>query len=245
MRGVGTQQLEGFLAERYPGARVARMDLDTTSTRWSHETILGRVERREVDILVGTQMIAKGLDFPNVTLVGVVDADTGLFLPDFRAAERTFQLLAQVSGRAGRGPAGGEVVIQTRCPGHYALRHAARHDTEAFWQEELEVRRDPPYPPHTTLANLLVSGRAEKAVAEQALRAGEWLQHLVSARGVQLDVLGPAPCPVTRIKDRWRWHVLLRGPASELGRVVRYSASRLPRTAGTRLVIDRDPVSLM
>ena len=109
MRGIGTQQLEQLLAERYPSARVARMDLDTTSTKWSHQRILGAVERGEVDLLIGTQMIAKGLDFPNVTLVGVVDADTGLYLPDFRSAERTFQLIAQVAGRAGRGPKGGRV----------------------------------------------------------------------------------------------------------------------------------------
>ena len=116
MRGFGTQQLERLLAERYPEARLARMDLDTTSTKWSHQRILAAVEAGEVDLLIGTQMIAKGLDFPNVTLVGVVDADTGLYLPDFRSAERTFQLLAQVAGRAGRGPKGGRVLVQTRHP---------------------------------------------------------------------------------------------------------------------------------
>ncbi len=121
MRGVGTQQVERFLAERFPAARLARMDLDTTSTKWSHHRILETFGRGDADILVGTQMIAKGLDFPNVTLVGVVDADTGLHLPDFRAAERTFQLLAQVAGRAGRGPKGGRVVVQTRNPEHHAL----------------------------------------------------------------------------------------------------------------------------
>ena len=132
MRGVGTQQLERLLAERYPEARIARMDLDTTSTKWSHQRILAAVERGEVDLLLGTQMIAKGLDFPNVTLVGVVDADTGLYLPDFRSAERTFQLLAQVAGRAGRGPKGGRVLVQTRHPAHHALVWAARHDAEGF-----------------------------------------------------------------------------------------------------------------
>ncbi|MBA3318597.1 MAG: primosomal protein N', partial [Gemmatimonadales bacterium] len=158
MRGVGTQQLEQFLAERYPKARVARMDLDTTSTKWSHQRILGAVERGEVDLLIGTQMIAKGLDFPNVTLVGVVDADTGLYLPDFRSAERTFQLLAQVAGRAGRGPKGGRVVVQTRHPLHHALVRAASHDAEGFLREERELRRAPPYPPELHLVNLIVSG---------------------------------------------------------------------------------------
>jgi len=128
MRGIGTQQLERWVAERFPDARLARMDLDTTTTKWAHHRILGAVERREVDLLLGTQMIAKGLDFPNVTLVGVVDADTALHLPDFRAAERTFQLIAQVAGRAGRGPQGGRVIVQTRQPAHHALVRAASHD---------------------------------------------------------------------------------------------------------------------
>ncbi len=132
MRGFGTQQVERLLSERYPEARLARMDLDTTSTKWSHQRILASVEAGEVDLLLGTQMIAKGLDFPNVTLVGVVDADTGLYLPDFRSAERTFQLLAQVAGRAGRGPKGGRVLVQTRHPAHHALVWAAQHDTEGF-----------------------------------------------------------------------------------------------------------------
>ena len=159
MRGIGTQQLERWLAERFPSARLARMDLDTTSTKWAHHRILGTVERREVDLLLGTQMIAKGLDFPNVTLVGVVDADTALHLPDFRSAERTFQLIAQVAGRAGRGPAGGRVVVQTRQPTHHALLRAARHDAEGFLGEELALRASPAYPPATGLVNLVVSGR--------------------------------------------------------------------------------------
>jgi primosomal protein N' (replication factor Y) len=245
MRGVGTQQVERFLAQRFADARIARMDLDTTSTRWSHQAILERVGRGQVDMLVGTQMIAKGLDFPNVTLVGVVDADTGLSLPDFRAAERTFQLLAQVAGRAGRGPRGGCVIIQTRNPEHYALRHAATHDTEGFLARELAVRREPPYPPHVGLANLLVSGEDERRVVEHAARVARWLTRLVEAKRLGLDVLGPAPCPITRIKDRWRWHVLLRGAPDLVGRVVRYAAGRLPGSAGVRVVVDRDPVSLM
>ena len=141
--GAGTQQLERLVAERFPDARVARMDLDTTGSKWSHHRILDRVERGEVDILLGTQMIAKGIDFPNVTLVGVVDADTSLHLPDFRAAERTFQLVAQVAGRTGRGPKGGRVLVQTRQPDHPALRFAALHDSEGFLAAEAELRRAP------------------------------------------------------------------------------------------------------
>jgi primosomal protein N' (replication factor Y) len=245
MRGVGTQQLERMLAERYPEARVSRMDLDTTSTKWSHQRILGGVERGEVDLLIGTQMIAKGLDFPNVTLVGVVDADTGLYLPDFRSAERTFQLLAQVAGRAGRGPKGGRVLVQTRHPTHHALVSAAQHDAEGFWRQERELRDLPPYPPATSLVNLLVSGREESEVSRRAATLADWCTALIERHQLPISVLGPAPCPLVRIKDRWRWHVLLKGPSEALGRVVRYAARRLKREGSTRIVIDRDPVSLL
>jgi len=245
MRGVGTQQLERFLASRFPSARLARMDLDTTSAKWSHQVILDRVGAGEVDILLGTQMIAKGLDFPNVTLVGVVDADTGQQLPDFRAAERTFQLLAQVAGRAGRGPKGGRVVVQTRSPEHPALIAAARHDTEMFLEGELARRQSPPYPPVRSLVNLVISGEDEVAVADGAVALAGWCRRLVDRQALALDVLGPAPCTLGRIKNRWRWHVVLRGEAEPLGRVVRYGMSRLPQPAGTRVIIDRDPASLL
>jgi len=245
MRGVGTQQLERMLAERYPDARITRMDLDTTSTKWSHQRILASVESGDVDILIGTQMIAKGLDFPNVTLVGVVDADTGLYLPDFRSAERTFQLLAQVAGRAGRGPKGGRVLVQTRYPEHHALVWAQQHDAENFLRQERLIREDPPYPPATSLVNLLVSGPDEPAVGRRAAAVADWCTALVERYALPISVLGPAPCPLVRIKDRWRWHVLLKGPSEALGRVVRYAAGRLRREGETRIVIDRDPVSLL
>ena len=245
MRGVGTQQLERLLAERFPAARVVRMDLDSTSTKWSHQRILRGVEQGEVDVLVGTQMIAKGLDFPNVTLVGAVDADTGLYLPDFRSAERTFQLLAQVAGRAGRGPKGGQVLIQTRSPRHHALVHAATHDTEGFLEAELGLRRTPPYPPFVALANLVVSGPDEAAVGRRAAQVADWCAALVARYTLPLEVLGPAPCPLARIKERWRWHVLLKGPSRTVGRVVRYGARRLTRAGDVRVVIDRDPVSVL
>ena len=245
MRGFGTQQLERLLAERFPEARIARMDLDTTSTKWSHQRILAAVETGEVDLLLGTQMIAKGLDFPNVTLVGVVDADTGLHLPDFRAAERTFQLLAQVAGRAGRGPKGGRVLVQTRHPGHHALVWAAKHDAEGFLRQEGALRESPPYPPTTALVNLLVTGTSEAAVGERAAELADWCAELVAKYHLPVTLLGPAPCPLARIKDRWRWHVLLKGPSEALGRIVRYAATRLARAGDVRVVIDRDPVSLL
>jgi primosomal protein N' (replication factor Y) len=242
---VGTQQVERALAERFPAARLARMDLDTTGTRWAHQRILGGVARQEIDILIGTQMVAKGLDFPGVTLVGVIDADTGLHLPDFRAAERTFQLLAQVAGRAGRGPRGGRVIVQTRHPDHPAIRRAATHDVEGFLADEVRVRADPPYPPATALANLVVTGPVEGPVGREAARLADWCTGLIARHELPLTVLGPAPCMIARIHDRWRWHVLLKGPSSSIGRLVRYAAGRLHGSPGTRIVIDRDPVSLL
>ncbi len=249
-RGVGTQTLERWLAERFAGARLARMDADTTSTKWSYRHLLDAFARREVDVLFGTQMIAKGLDFPHVTLVGVVDADTGLHLPDFRSAERTFQLIAQVAGRAGRGPLGGEVLVQTRHPDHYALRAAAAHDFEGFAAQELESRASPAYPPHVGLVNVVVSGPREPQVAGAAADVAGWFRELGEARQAPVEVVGPAPAPLARIKQRWRWHLLLRSPDRRwLGRLVRYGARRAPhvgRGGGTvRVVFDRDPVSLL
>ena len=243
--GIGTQQLEELVAARFPKARLARMDLDTTSTRWSHHRILDRIDRGEVDILLGTQMIAKGMDFPNVTLVGVVDADTALHLPDFRAGERTYQLLAQVAGRAGRGPKGGRVLVQTRSPDHPALKYAAGHDTEGFLAHEALERTSPPYPPETSLLNVIVSAEQEDQAMEEAVAVADWLEKLISSQGLPLALLGPAPCPLTRIKARWRWHVLLKGPVEEIGRVVRYAAPRLEGRGKARVVLDRDPVSLL
>jgi primosomal protein N' (replication factor Y) len=244
-RGVGTQQLERLVAERYPSARVARMDLDTTSGKGSHQRILAAVDSGEIDILLGTQMIAKGLDFPRVTLVGVVDADTALHLPDFRAAERTFQLLAQVAGRAGRGPRGGRVIVQPRYPAHHALNFAAAHDTNGFAAAELDLRRSPAYPPFVSLVNLVVSSAEEVATADAAEAVAAWCVRLVQARDLPVVVLGPAPCPLARLKDRWRWHVMLKGPSRAIGQVVRYAARRLPKPGKVRVVIDRDPVTLL
>ncbi len=248
-KGMGTQQVERLVAERFPEARIARMDVDTTSGKWAHTAILDRVGRGEIDILLGTQMIAKGLDFPNVTLVGVIDADTGLNLPDFRAAERTFQLLSQVAGRAGRGVKDGDVIIQTRLPSHHAVRHAVAHDFLSFVREELGHRRTPIYPPFVSLANVVVSGTDQAATAEAMLEATRWITALVARASLRDVVLvGPAPCPIDRIKDRWRWHLLIKSTRTgPMTRLARYVAERcpVPRHADLRLVVDRDPVSLL
>ena len=250
-RGLGTQQVERLLIDHMPDARVARMDVDTTSQRWAHADILDRVARKEVDILLGTQMIAKGLDFPNVTFVGVIDADVGMSLPDFRAGERAFQLMAQVAGRAGRGPKGGMVYIQTKLPTHHAVRSAVEHDYKSFVSQELLDREFPPYPPTVRLSNVVLSGTDESETVALAERAAEFLKSLIAKRGVEgVHVIGPAPCPIERIKSRWRWHVLLRARKSaEMSRVLQYFATHFSpegkASADLRVVIDRDPVSLL
>lgn len=244
-RGAGTQQLEQLVAERFPQARLARMDLDTTGAKWSHERILGRVSRGEVDILLGTQMIAKGIDIPNVTRVGVIDADLALHLPDFRSAERTFQLVAQVAGRAGRGPLGGRVLVQTRQPEHPALQFAAKHDAEGFIAAELEVRRSPAYPPHTSLARLLATGEDQQQVAHRIASLADWSERAIARSGRPLILLGPAPCPIERLHGRWRMHLLFKGSARDVGAWVRTTAPRLTRRDDVRLSIDRDPQQLL
>jgi len=248
-RGLGTQQVERLLAERWPTARIARMDVDTTGGKWAHAQILDRVASGAADVLLGTQMIAKGLDFPNVTLVGVIDADVGINLPDFRASERCFQLLSQVAGRAGRGPKGGRVLIQTRAPAHHAVRCALSHDYLAFVREEIPGREHPAYPPLVRLANVVFSGTTEAATQALAERGATWIRRLIAAqRMAGLAVVGPAPCPVERIKNRWRWHVLLKAEQpGELTRVARYFVERfdVPKAAALRVTLDRDPVALL
>jgi primosomal protein N' (replication factor Y) len=246
-RGLGTQQIERLLAERFPSARIARMDVDTTSGKWAHAEILDRVGAGEVDILLGTQMIAKGLDFPNVTLVGVVDADVGINLPDFRASERCFQLLSQVAGRAGRGPKGGRVLIQTRVPMHHAVTCAVNHDYTGFVAEELEGRINPPYPPNVRLINIVMSGTNPRATADLATEAADWISGLLREHtDGDVTMIGPAPCPIERVKTRWRWHVLLKSQnAGNLTRIGRYFMERFKVPAALRVTLDRDPVALL
>lgn len=246
-RGLGTQQIERLLADRFPAARIARMDVDTTSGKWAHAEILDRVAAGNVDVLLGTQMIAKGLDFPNVTLVGVVDADVGINLPDFRASERCFQLLSQVAGRAGRGPKGGKVLIQTRVPSHHAVMCAVTHDYRTFVAEELEGRIDPPYPPNLRLVNIVFSGTGSDATAQLATSGADWLHDLIETHTTrEVTLVGPAPCPIERVKTRWRWHVLLKSNnPGELTRVSRYFMERFTVPAALRVTLDRDPVALL
>ena len=242
-RGLGTEQVERIVLESLPGARVARMDVDTTRGKWSHRDILARVGAGAVDILVGTQMIAKGLDFHRVTLVGVINADIGLHMPDFRSCERTFQLLSQVAGRAGRGRLPGEVIIQTYVPDHYVVRAAVAHDYRGFVERELGARTDPRYPPGVRMARIVVSSRAQSEALAGAESLGAWLRGRIRGHP---EILGPAPAPIEKLHDRFRWHLLLRGRAAEIGRALQAIADDYPSPgASVRLSLDRDPLDLM
>jgi len=242
--GIGTERLEEELHVRFPHARVARLDRDVAQRRGGTERVLRALRAGELDVLVGTQMVAKGHDFPGVLLVGVVAADVGLHLPDFRAAERTFQLLTQVAGRAGRGSVPGRVVIQTFVPDHYALRPVRDHDYERFYAEELAQRRALGYPPFTALAHVAVSAREEPdaAAAAEALAAvaracGARAAHAVAPAGAEagLELLGPAPAPLPRLRDRHRYQLLLRAPDRDAlrapARALLEAAARLPGDA--------------
>jgi len=242
--GEGTEQVEERLRELFPGARIARLDRDTARTKHEYQKVLGAFSAGKLDILVGTQMVAKGHDFQRVTLVGVVSADTALGLPDFRAAERTFQLLTQVAGRAGRGALPGAVLVETYYPEHYAIQHAAQQDYPSFYEKELHFRRLMHYPPFTALANVLV--RDQKI--ENAIR---WSRQLGSffepqeARG--LKVLGPAAAPLARLRRDYRFQFLLKAPKrTQLTRVLTAcldfcAQKKIPENA---VIVDVDPLSL-
>ena len=228
--GAGTQKVEEVVRRTFPEARVLRMDGDTTARRGSHAELLGCFQGGDADILIGTQMIAKGLDLPGVTLVGVVNADTSLFMPDFRAAERTFQLLTQVAGRAGRGELPGHVIVQTFTPDHYSVVAAAAQDYQDFIRSELPVRRALGYPPFNYLARLLFTHEDEEMVKQGALFARGILDQ--KAAGEDVQILGPAPAPLSRIKNRYRWQVILKGPAiGPLRTVVREGMDELDKKA--------------
>jgi len=242
--GVGTEKVESEIAMLFPAARVARLDTDTSKKRGAHERILGQFRAQEIDILVGTQMIAKGFDFQHVTLVGIVNADTGLLLPDFRSSERTFQLLIQMAGRTGRGKEPGLVFVQTHSPHHYSIRYASKHDYLGFFQEEIGNRREFRYPPFTKIINLAFRGKIEHEVHTQAC---EFQKHLnAEGQGDGIDVIGPAPLPLYRLRGHFRWHVMIRGTSIEsLGASVRKALKNWKRKKGVFLAIDVDPISIL
>ena len=246
MLGAGTQRVEETLEAQFPGVRVLRMDVDTTSRKGAHDRILERFAQGGADILLGTQMIAKGLDFPGVTLVGVISADTGIHLPDFRASERTFQLLTQVSGRAGRGDIPGEVVIQTHMPDGEAVQCAQHHDFETFAERELAARQSLGYPPFGRFALLLFKGKDEHAVARAA---GLCAQALRGHAPPDVEIMGPVQAPIARIQSTYRWQVLLKSDShSRLNAALRRAAPQFgpnKRGSGVRMAINVDPVSML
>lgn len=244
--GEGTEQLEELLKQSFPALRVARIDKDTTSNRRRFEKILQDFSDGELDSLVGTQMLAKGHDFPNVTLVGVVSVDAGLALPDFRSAERTFQLITQVAGRAGRGDRPGRVLIQTYHPHHYALRHACAQDYEAFYEEEIRYRENHSYPPFNALMSFLVHGPDLGKVRNDAF---ELRKHLDLANQDRTSrILGPAPAPLARLKGEHRFQLLIKSRSRRRLREVADAALRGISEGGTNLRsinLEIDPVSMM
>jgi primosomal protein N' (replication factor Y) len=248
LEGAGTERLEDVLASAFPRARVARLDRDVASGR-EIEKILDRVRAREVDILVGTQMVTKGHDLPFVTLVGVVNADSALSMPDFRAAERTFQLLVQVAGRAGRGDAPGRVLVQTRTPEHAAIRCAAQHDVESFQELELRDREELGYPPFSRLVLVRLDGPTEERTAQVAAQLGAAACALEATKREIVEVRGPTPAPVPRVRGRYRYRILLKGPRKELrevARAVKRAAEEITRKSrDVRIVIDVDPLAML
>lgn len=210
--GIGTQKLAEETAKSFPRARILRWDRDATRGKHSHEEILDRFQSHQADVLIGTQMIAKGLDIPLVTLVGVINADIGLYLPDFRAGERTFQILCQVTGRAGRGPRGGIAIIQTYTPEHYAIQAAAKHDFRSFYEQEITYRRQYGYPPFNRLVRMVYAHTNSRRCEEEAHRMAAAIKRERDAQGLgSLSLIGPSPAYAARVRGRYRWQLVIRG----------------------------------
>ncbi len=245
-RGAGTQRIEEELRERFPGIRLARLDSDSVRPRGEHERILGEFLEGSIDVLLGTQMVAKGLDFPRVTLVGVINGDHGLHLPDYRAAERTFQLLTQVAGRAGRSELGGEVVVQTRCPEHVCFLAAAAHDDEAFRAREIPERRAMRYPPFARIASVLVRGPDLVQVEEAARLVRDRIAERIATSPEWAEVLGPAPAPLAQLRGKHRQRILVKASRREdLVAAVLPARQSLPGRTDVEVVVDVDPLDML
>lgn len=243
--GVGTQKLEAETKRMFPHARVQRMDADTTSTRGSQEKILYRLWQREIDILVGTQIVAKGHDFPHITLVGVVSADTGLNLPDFRASEKTFQQLMQVAGRGGRGDVSGRVVIQTFNPEHYVLKYVQNHDYKSFFAEEIALRQTLNYPPFSRIINLRLSSTRKEHIQKYAENFAQLAKNLNKQHGNKVEILGPAPSPLAKIKGRFRFQMLLKSNNVKVLRQLAANLTSEAKKSTVKITVDVDPENFM
>ncbi len=242
--GIGTQKVEEELRRIIPEAKAARMDRDTVAGKKSLLSLYGKLERGEIDVLIGTQMVAKGHDLPGVTLVGVISADMALGIPDFRSGERTFQLVTQVAGRAGRGDTPGKVIVQTYNPEHPSILHAVRQDSKGFLEEELKLREELGYPPYSRLVNIRFTGKSERETGEAAEKAGETARKLVSKlKPGALTILGPSPCPVSKIRNRYRFQMLLKSTNAGLLRSFTKKLRKLISnlTGDVRVTVDVDP----
>lgn len=246
--GLGTQKLEVEVKARFPDAKVARMDSDTMRKPGSHQRVLSAFRSGEINILLGTQMIAKGLDFPNVLLVGVINADGALHFPDFRASERTFQLVTQVAGRTGRGDRGGRVIVQTYTPEHPAIQAASQHDYARFIEDEMKNRRKFNYPPLGNVARIILRGPSEELTESTA---DLLLARLESARdklGLEIRLLGPAPPPITKLRGKYRFHILLQATDSmQLNKCIRLATEtfKIPEKDEIQYVVDMDPMDML
>ncbi|OLE82071.1 MAG: primosomal protein N', partial [Acidobacteria bacterium 13_1_20CM_2_65_9] len=240
--GFGTERVEAEVKKTCPGARVARLDRDAIRRRGALGSLLSRFRAGEIDVLVGTQMIAKGHDFPRVTLVGVVSADVGLGIADFRASERTFQLLTQVAGRAGRGEQAGEAIIQTLYPEHYSIQLACRQDYPAFYERELHFRKAMRYPPLVSLVNTVVRARTFSGAMDDA---ADVVQKVRDGDGGQLRVLGPAPAPLGKLRGEYRAQLLIKGTNRKRIREALQRALASRPELQRRVVVDVDPLSVL
>jgi primosomal protein N' (replication factor Y) len=242
--GVGTQKVEGEVNKFFPDAKTIRMDSDTTVKKGSHKILLERFLKEDRTILIGTQMIAKGLDFPEVTLVGIITADTAINLPDFRAGERTFQLLTQVSGRAGRGDLPGRVILQTYAPDHAGVIAASKHDYQSFYEREILERKELGYPPFESIIRVLFTGKDERTVRMTSEEMALSLRKLLTpSEGL---VLGPCEAPLAKIKDLHRWHFILKGEECDILRnILRKTLSTLSLNQSVRISVDVNPAGMM
>ena len=246
--GFGTERVEEEVLGLFPEARIKRLDSDTASDRKKFLSILAKMHEGEIDILIGTQMIAKGHHFPDVTLVGVVWADGGMSMPDFRAAERTFQLVTQVIGRAGRGDEPGEVIIQTMRPDHYAIVYSRDHQYGKLFAHEMKLRRHPTFPPYVRLTSLRIQGPVENDVQQTTACLAKFCRQMVKKEKFNIETLGPAPAPLDKIKDNYRWQILLKGKdTDELHALCTAIKGVRQELVGRQctLAIDVDPENMM
>lgn len=243
--GMGTQRIEQYIERMFPKLKVLRMDLDSMKQKWAHAKTFFQFREGEADLLLGTQMVAKGFDLPKVTLVGVISGDTVLNFPDFRAQERTFQLLTQVAGRTGRGILGGEVIIQTYAPDHYAIRESQLHNYEGFYKKEISIRKELNYPPFSRLARIVLSSQDKKAISTASEKFSHIIHSSVKKNSYKIDILGPAPCPLSKLKGRFRFHILLKSKKPFLIQKILLPLMTKYSEKGLKIVYDFDPLDMM